>query len=128
MQRLFRLGNALVIIVLAAQKLHAFDDALAVICAQPVAEQRIDREVEEVGKLHQHRNFRQALPLLPFAHCRDGDTHRFGELFLRQPLLFAVKADLFCNTVFHHGLLSRPSGRFFFCCEPSIAPGAAKGQ
>ena len=113
MQRLFRLGNALIIIVLAAQTLHAFNDALAVICAQPIAEQRIDREVEEVGKFHQHRNFRQALSLLPFAHCRDGDAHRFGELFLRQPLLFTVEVDLFCNTVFHPVLLSRPSGRFF---------------
>ena len=65
--------------------------------------------------------------LLPFAHCRDGDAHRFGELFLRQPLLFTVKADLICNTVFHHVLLSRPSGRFF-CCDLSIAPEAAKGQ
>ena len=107
MQRLFRLGNALIIIVLAAQALHALDDALAVVCAQPVTEQRIDREVKEVGKLHQHWNFRQALPLLPFAHCRDGDTHRFGDLFLRQSLLLAVKTDLICNTVFHPVLLSR---------------------
>ena len=66
--------------------------------------------------------------LLPFAHCRDGDAHRLGELLLRQPLLLAVKTDLICNTVFHPVLLSRPSGRLFFCCDLSIASGAEKGQ
>ena len=47
--------------------------------------------------------------LLPLAHRRNGDAHRLGQLFLRQALLPAVKADLICHMIFHTLLLSRPA-------------------
>ena len=64
-QRLFRLGKALVISVLAAQDLQPLADALSVVRAQPIAQKRVDRQVEKVRELHQHRDLRKALPRLP---------------------------------------------------------------
>lgn len=109
MQRLFRLGKALVISVLAAQDLQPLADALSVVRAQPIAQKRVDRQVEKVRELHQHRDLRKALPLLLLAHRRNGDAHRLGQLLLRQALLPAVKADLICHRIFHTLLLSRPA-------------------
>ena len=123
LQRFFRLGDPFVHVLRAAQRLQALTDALTVIRAQLVSQQRIDRQIEKVGQFHQHRDLRHALPLLPFAHRRNGYAHRLGQLLLRLSLLLAVKTDMVSNFVFHDR-----SVPFVFCCALSVTQSAKGNQ
>ena len=100
MKRLFRLRKSRAIL-LRPVPLQALRRRLTAVVLHFIAQQHVDRRVEQVGQLDDDRQLRLGKPRLPLIDRAGRHAQAFGQLLLRESVLPAQRADIFRKSDLH---------------------------